>query len=348
MPKFYNYEDPELFEEFAAEFDPMQSDRRERRKRKTKARHVPKKSYQAIVNELADETGIAGGFETTYQPSKHEAEWLLQSLQAFYYQDLISDVVAVVKGGKEASVYRCAGHSTLDKEWVAAKVYRPRMFRQLRNDKVYREGRQAIGADGKSLTDKDWRELKAMNKGTGFGQSLSHSSWLMYEYKTLQTLYNAGADVPEPIAVAENAILMGYLGDGILPAPTLSEVRLQPEEVRPLFTKIMENLDLMLQHGLIHGDLSAFNVLYSEGDIALIDFPQVVEIQNNPHARKILTRDIQRVCEYFEGYGMRINANGIARDLWKAYGVEDADAEVVLVNIMEAVSFDDYEAPEDD
>jgi RIO kinase 1 len=349
MPKFYNYEDPEMFEEFAAEFDPVNTDRQARRKRNPKARHVPKKSQKQIVETIAAEDNIAGGFKTTYQPSKHEAEWLLQSLETFYYQDMISDVVAVVKGGKEASVYRCKPHNTvLDKEWVAAKVYRPRMFRQLRNDTVYREGRAALGMDGKEINAKDWRTLKAMNKGTGYGQAMSHTSWLMYEYKVLRQLHDDGAAVPEPLAVAENAILMDYVGDENLPAPTLSEVRLQPEEVRPLFNEVMRNLDLMLQHGFIHGDLSAFNILYWEGDIIFIDFPQVVEISNNRHARKILTRDIERVSEYFEGYGMRINANGIARDLWHAYGLPDANPDEALVNRLEAVSFDDYEAREDD
>lgn len=348
MPKFFNYEDPELFEDFAADFDPMNTDRQARRKRKPKARHVPKKTQKQIVDTIAAEENIAGGFETTYQPSKHEAEWLLRSLEPFYFQDMISDVVAVVKGGKEASVYRCKPHITVDKEWVAAKVYRPRMFRQIRNDTMYREGRAALGMDGKAINDKDWRTLKAMNKGTGYGQAMLHTSWLMYEHKVLRQLHEAGAAVPEPLAVAENAILMDYIGDENLPAPTLSEVRLQPDEVRPLFTEVMRNMDLMLRHGYIHGDLSAFNILYWEGDIIFIDFPQVVEIANNRHARKILTRDIERVSEYFESYGMRINANGIARDLWQAYGLPDADPDEALINRLEAVSFDDYEPREDD
>src|SRR5690606_23634693 len=111
--------------------------------------------------------------------------------------------------------------------------------------------------------------------------------------------------------------------------------------------EVMRNIDLMLQQGIIHGDLSAYNILYWNGKIMLIDFPQVVNIQNNRHARKILTRDIERVCEYFQNLGLKVDAQGIADQLWRAYGVEDADQEEVLVNMLEAVSFDDYEAPED-
>ena len=336
MPNFINHDDPELFEDYAAQFDPLNIDRQMRRRRKSKSRHIPKKPDEKVVAELAEETGIAGGFQTTYQPSKHEAVWLLQSLQAFYYQDLITDVEAVVKGGKEASVYRCTPHKTLNKQWIAAKVYRPRMFRQLRNDKVYREGRSALGMDGKEINNKDWRTLKAMNKGSGYGQAMAHTSWLMYEHKTLQMLFNAGASVPEPIAIAENALLMSYLGNEMLPAPTLIEVRLSPEEVEPLFKEVMRNINLMLQHGFVHGDLSAYNILYWEGEIILIDFPQVVDIQTNPHARKILARDIQRVCEYFESYGLRIDSDSIANELWLTYGKPDADPDEVLFNILEA------------
>ena len=170
----------------------------------------------------------------------------------------------------------------------------------------------------------------------------------MYEFKTLKDLYEAGAAVPKPIETTSNAILMEYIGDENLAAPTLSQVKLHESEIEPIFKEVMRNIHLMLQMGIVHGDLSAYNILYWEGEIVLIDFPQVVDIDSNPDARKILTRDIQRVCEYFEGCGMQIDHKRIAYDMWKSYGTEDADPDVVLFNILEAVSFDDYEAPEDD
>ncbi len=343
MPRFINYDDDELFEEYAAEFDPMQNDRQERRRRKAKPRHTPKKSEREIVEELADETGIAGGFETTYTPGKYEAGWLLESLQSFYYQDLITDVEAQVKGGKEASVYRCTAHPTTDQRWVAAKVYRPRKFRQLRNDAMYRQGRTALGMNGKEINAKDWRTLKAMNSGSGYGQALSHTSWLMYEYRTLTMLHDAGAAVPEPIAVSENALLMTYLGDENLPAPTLNEVSLQPHEVEPLFGEVMRNINLMLQHGIAHGDLSAYNILYWEGEIVLIDFPQVVDVQTNDKARMILTRDVTRVCEYFQEQGLSLQPEAIANQLWQSYGKAAENPDEVLTNILEAVEYDDEE-----
>lgn len=343
MPKYDNWDDDELFEDIEAAYDPTHNDRQTRRRRKFKPNHTPKRTQEEILNDLADDVGIAGGFETTYKPSLYEAEWLLQSLQSFYYQDLITDVEAQVKGGKEASVYRCTPHSTMNRQWVAAKVYRPRKFRNLRNDKMYREGRAALNMDGKEINAKDWRTLKAMNRGTGFGQALSHTSWLMYEHRTLQQLHEAGAAVPEPIAVAENALLMTYVGDERMPAPTLSEVELMPDEVEPIFAEVMRNVNIMLQQGFAHGDLSAYNILYWQGDITLIDFPQIVDMQSNPHARKIMTRDIVRVSEYFIGLGLQIDPENIAAQLWDAHGREALNQDEVLFNILEAVEYEDID-----
>lgn len=343
MPKYFNFDDEELYEDFAAEYDPEYDGRLNRRHKKNKP-HVPKKSESEIVAELADETGIAAGFDITYSPSKHERGWLIESLEGFFYLDLITDVEAQVKGGKEASVYRCTPHaSQKGHTYVAAKVYRPRMFRQLRNDAMYRQGRQAIDESGKVINAKDWRALKAMNKGGNLGQAMSHTSWLMYEYSTLDKLFKAGASVPEPISTTTNAILMSYHGDSNLPAPTLNEVRLQPDEVATLFEEAMRNLNIILEHGVIHGDLSAFNILYDAGKLVVIDFPQVVDIAGNPHARKILTRDVVRVCEYFQSYGLQVNPDAIANQLWEAYGTPDANPDEVLVNILEAVDYSEID-----
>lgn len=347
MPKYINWDENYLKE---IEND-LVEDRQSRRKRKKKVNHQPKKSQEEIINELADETGIAGGFQMTYSPGDndhHQNQWLQDSLITFFYQDLLEDVLSVVKGGKEASVYLCKPHESQEKLLFAAKVYRPRMFRNLRNDKMYREGRAAIGANGKEVNAKDWRALKAMTTGNQRGQAMSHTSWLMYEYRTLRDLYDAGASVPEPHGVSENAILMDYIGDEYGPAPTLSEVAIAPEEVEQLFAEVMRNIDIMLQQGIIHGDLSAYNILYWDGEIVLIDFPQVVNIQSNRHARKILTRDIERVCEYFQNLGLQVDEKEIANQFWKAYGTEAIDPDIVMFNILEAVSFDDYEAKEYD
>src|SRR5690606_24652950 len=140
---------------------------------------------------------LEGGFETTYKPSKYEAEWLLGSIRGFYDQSLITDVLGQVKGGKEASVYRCEAHESTGEDMIAAKVYRPRKFRQLRNDAMYREGRGVMSTDGGDITERNKREHRALQKKSAFGMQLAHTSWIMYEYTTLQKLYEVGAAVPK-------------------------------------------------------------------------------------------------------------------------------------------------------
>ena len=101
-------------------------------------------AHRAEIQKLAEVAGLENVWEITYTPSRYEGGFLRDSLQPFYAQDQIVDVMAQVKGGKEASVYRCKAHESVGVEWIAAKVYRPRQFRNLRNDAIYREGRQLL------------------------------------------------------------------------------------------------------------------------------------------------------------------------------------------------------------
>ncbi len=257
-------------------------------------------------------------FKFTYKASRHEQGWLLDSLGYFYEHQGISDVLRVIKGGKEATVYMCRGGKAVDTEYVAAKVYRPRMLRNLKNDQQYRIGRAYLDEDGKEITSE--HEIKAILKREGFGEAVRHQSWIACELNALNTLHAAGADVPEPYEFGHNAILMDYIGEGAMAAPTLNSIDLQPGEAQPLFERIVHNIDLMLANGIIHGDLSAFNILYWDGDITLIDFPQVVMPDANPLAWPLFKRDVRRVCEYFRGQGVRIDAGQLAADLWHKHG----------------------------
>lgn len=316
---FLNTDEFEIYEE---QFDPMKYDRQARRKRKPKAKHTPKKAQTALMRELADEPEDALGVEITYQPSQHEGEWLMESLRPFFTQKLITDVLGLVRGGKEASVYRVAAHADTGAEMLAAKVYRPRKFRSLSNDAMYREGRAVLNENGRALKETDHRAMRAIGKKTGFGQQVAHTSWLMYEFTTMQALYTAGGAVPQPVASSENAILMTYYGDETIPAPTLSEVTLEADEALPLFNEALRNIELMLQNGWIHGDLSAYNILYWDGAITLIDFPQVTQAKSNSSAQFILNRDIERVCQYFADQGVQRDAAEIARQLWRRYAAK--------------------------
>jgi RIO kinase 1 len=306
---------------YASEFDPLRHDRQAHRRRKPEARHA-KKRARDIVAELAETEGLEGGFETTYQPSVFERGWLLESLRSFYERGLIVDVLAQIKGGKEASVYRCRAHPRTGLDMVAAKVYRPRRFRHLRNDALYRRGRETLTSDGNVVKKTDHRIMRALGKKTAFGQQVAHTSWLMYEYTTMEHLHEAGGAVPRPLGADENAILMAYMGDDAMPAPTLNTVRLDPDEAERHWLTVRQNIELLLRQGLIHGDLSPYNILYWQNEVVLIDFPQVVQIEGNTASRRILARDIQRVTEYFQAQGVRCNADALLEEMWSLYGIE--------------------------
>jgi RIO kinase 1 len=302
------------YEYYAERFDPAWSAPRH----KDKGQQIPPRTRRQIVDDLADPVGLEGGFHTTYRPGRYEEGWLLSSLRTFYDQALIVDVLGQVKGGKEANVYRCQGHPSTGAELLAAKVYRPRQFRNLRNDKLYRQGRAILTPEGRPVKTTDHRIMRAIGKKTAFGVQVMHTSWLMHEYTTLDLLYRAGGAVPRPIAASENAILMAYYGDEIRGAPTLNQVRLPDDEARRLFREVLRNVELMLKRNLIHGDLSPYNILYWAGQITLIDFPQVTDVCTNSNAQAILARDIERICGYF-GQSVPCDHSVIANDLWERY-----------------------------
>ncbi len=150
-------------------------------------------------------------FQFTYHAARFESWWLLESLNDFYEHQWVADVLRRVKGGKEASVYQCRAGAAVKSDFAAAKVYRPRSLRNLRNDKLYRQGRQDLDGEGKAIIDDGM--LHAIKKRTNFGQELEHQSWVAYEYTSMKTLHGAGADVPEPYHMAKNAILMEFIGN---------------------------------------------------------------------------------------------------------------------------------------
>ncbi|CAG0940445.1 RIO kinase 1 [Anaerolineae bacterium] len=266
-------------------------------------------------------------FKPTFSASKLERAWILEYLSPFYEDHFIADVLHQVKGGKEATVYCCRAHPRLQVQHLAAKVYRPKIFRTLKNDAEYRQGRTM--RDDENQVVRGRREKLAMKKKTDFGQELLHNAWLTNEYQHLLALHAAGVEVAKPIAQSGNVILMEYVGDAGMPAPTLNTVRLAREEAQALFDRVLRNIALMLAHDCVHADLSAFNILYWDGDIRIIDFPQAINPYVNPDAFKIFERDIARVCQYFERYGVDTNARQLARELWKR-SVKRDSSEVFL------------------
>ena len=285
-----------------------------------KPKDKPKKNRQQKVAEVAESLRSAEDQLTiTYKPARYEAVWLYDSLRPFYTQEAVDDVLALVKGGKEANVYLCHGVTPAYPELMAVKVYRPRQFRNLRNDVTYREGRELVNSLGITIKNRNNREMRAIHNNTSFGAELKHVSWLMHEFITLQRLHRLGAAVPRPISTSENAILMEYIGDRHRPAPALSGISLDQHEASRHFAEVLRNIELMLAHRMIHGDLSAYNILYWQGNVTLIDFPQVTMSESNHNAYRIFERDVRRVCEYFAAQGVNCDSGTITRSLWEKY-----------------------------
>lgn len=324
----------DTFEELAAQFEPRDRSKakptiRKRRSHKQVIETLREQadnslhgwrevSYPspAVPRDLESAADTRRDFNPTFHSSRHEREWIINYLGPFYEDALILDVLHQVKGGKEATVYCCRAHPATGVDLIAAKVYRPRMFRSLRNDSLYRQGRPVLDDEGKKVT-RGRRVKLAVAKRTAFGQEVIHNNWLANEFETLRVLHRAGADVPQTFAAGENAMLMSYLGAEGKPAATLNHVRLEPKQARRLFDRVLWNIELMLAYKRIHADLSAFNLLYWNDALTLIDFPQAIDPLINPRAFDLLARDVQRVCDYFARYGIRAAARDIALEMWK-------------------------------
>jgi RIO kinase 1 len=271
-----------------------------------------------ISADISEQIDTLHEYQFTYQASRHEKWWLLDSLGPFFDEQWFDDVLKIVKGGKEASVYLCKGNRSADSGLIAAKVYRPRSLRNLRKDHIYREGRPRLDADGLEIIKE--RQLRAIDRRTAYGHELMHTSWIEHEFRTLKVLYEAGCDVPVPLASDHNAILMEFIGDERITAQTLNEVRLNEVEALQLFEKIIINVNLMLEHQRVHGDLSAYNILYYSGEISIIDFPQAINPNRNPNAYPIFVRDMTRICEYFTAQGVRSDPKEMAEEMWISHG----------------------------
>jgi RIO kinase 1 len=254
-------------------------------------------------------------FEPSFTGTTSEKQWIRDSLEPFWRDRWFTDILYRVRPGKEATVYCCPAGANVGLDYVAAKVYRPRKFRAMSNDWIYKQGRVTIGLSGKSAFDS--RTLKAIRQKSRFGKKVDTASWCAHEYQMLQELYDLGADVPRPLAMGHNAVLMEYLGDATMPAPILHKVKLETDEAEALLERLLWNVEALLSVYRIHGDLSAYNVLYWQGRCWIIDLPQVVDALENPAAWTLLSRDVDRLCGYFIRRGVRVNPVAVTDDLWQ-------------------------------
>ncbi len=256
---------------------------------------------------MADDTSIdlmGGGF----------TRGMLAELEQKMVQDAFSKYVDRVEhrinDGKEATVYLCSAvPDSLSGPFVAAKVYRDRRFRGFSNNATY--------TDASRIRDK--RMAKAVRKGTRTGRKASQRMWVDREWQALNLLWEAGASVPEPYDHAPDAVLMEFIGDEKDAAPMLAHVRLDEPEAERVYGQLLNDLAVMLDCGLVHGDLSAFNILYHRGQPRIIDLPQAVDVDEAVDGWTLFHRDLVNLSSYFERQGITPDPMGDAIGLWGRY-----------------------------
>lgn len=210
-------------------------------------------------------------------------------------------------------MYCCRAHPSLGRELVAAKVYRPLETRSFKRDGVYQQGRDR-GARP------DARVLRALGKKTQHGRAHKFSAWIGHEMRTLEKLHAAGCDVPYPIERVGPVILMEYVGDAEHPAPVLVGVPLSTDEATRIYQRILENVDLFLAQHRVHADLSPYNMLFWNGAVTIIDFPQAVDPRYNDDALELLVRDLANTNPFFAALGVDVVApRERAVSLWRRH-----------------------------
>ncbi len=241
------------------------------------------------------------------QPDHDHESALLQ----FTEEGWISETLFEVKSGKEATVFCCRGGARTQVSLIAAKVYRPIESRRFRNDAMYVGGRLHMAREG--------RARRAVQAKTAFGRTVQYHTWLAQEWEVMNILHEAGASVPQPLALGDRGILMPFLGDEAGASPLLHEVAPDGATVARIVDDLLWNIELMLDHDCVHGDLSPYNVMLHDDRTIIIDFPQAVDPRLNEHGSTLLHRDIDRICAWAKKHGVERPAGKIASRLWARF-----------------------------
>ncbi len=240
-----------------------------------------------------------------------------QRLEPLLEDGLIDDVVRQLMSGKEATVYvvRCGD------DVRCAKVYKEANKRSFRQSVDYTEGRKV----------KNSRQGRAMAKGSKFGRESQEAAWQSAEVDALYRLANAGVRVPEPYNFYEGVLLMELVVDGNgNAAPRLNDITFSAEEARIHHQTLVKEVVRMLCAGIVHGDLSEFNILMSADGPVIIDLPQAVDAAGNNNARDMLERDVRNLSDYFGRFAPELLATEYGKEIWALYAHGDLTLETQL------------------
>lgn len=219
---------------------------------------------------------------------------------------LVDEVLRPLMSGKEAAVYvvRCGD------EIRCAKVYKEANKRSFRQAAVYQEGRKVRGS----------RQARAMANGSKYGRKEQEDAWQSAEVAALFRLAGAGVRVPTPYNFMDGVLLMELVADADgNAAPRLNDVDMEPEQARIYHQFLIQQIVLMLCTGLVHGDLSEFNVLLGAEGPVIIDLPQAVDAAGNNHAFSMLERDVGNMAAYFGQFAPELKTTKYAKEMWALY-----------------------------
>ena len=239
------------------------------------------------------------------------------NLEQLLEDGVIDEVLSRLKSGKEADVWLVRHRE----EVLAAKVYKERSLRSFKNNSGYKEGR----------TVRNTRTQRAMDRGSRFGQEAAEEEWKSAESDALHKLHAQGVRVPAPVLFYEGILLMKLVLDTEgQPAPRLIDVAFEPAAAAEAYADLRAQAVRMLCSDLIHGDLSAYNVLMAAEGPTIIDFPQVISAAQNSTAAEFFQRDIENLRTFFAGFDPALAArNGDAPEIWQAYVRRELSPEFV-------------------
>ncbi|MXP50001.1 serine protein kinase RIO [Pantoea sp. Eser] len=227
-------------------------------------------------------------------------------IQPLVDDGLIDDVLQRLKSGKEADVYTVLCGDKIQ----CAKVYKEATQRSFKQAVQYQEGRKT----------RNTRNARAMQKGSKFGRKQQEESWQTAEVDALFRLANAGVRVPQPYLCIDGVLLMELVtdADGAV-APRLSDVTLSEEQAITDFNTMIRNIVRMLCAGIVHGDLSEFNVLLDAEGPVIIDLPQAVDAAANNHAESMFGRDVNNITAYYSQFAPQLLQTRYAKEIWLLY-----------------------------
>ncbi|MEN5265514.1 PA4780 family RIO1-like protein kinase [Stenotrophomonas sp. TWI587] len=240
-----------------------------------------------------------------------------QGLQALIDDGVIDEVLRPLKSGKEAAVYVVRSGDDVR----CAKVYKDMAQRSFQQRVQYQEGRKVRGS----------REARAVGKASNYGRKQQEAAWKNTEVDALYQLRDAGVRVPEPYGYFHGVLVMELVTDAEgYSAARLGEVELSPEQAREFHQILVRQVVRMLCCGLIHGDLSPYNVLVGPEGPVVIDFPQVVSAAGNNAARTMLLRDVNNLTAYLGRWAPELLETWYGEEMWALFEAGDLLPDSVL------------------